>query len=678
MKQYWYTKLSVLPALMLAGGLVGCNSNEFLRQESRQVEEQSASLAPKVKRTNSFVGGKTQAGSVKVKPFFNEASTQVNLVNAIVAGNQTITRPRIEQVRTFRQGQAGDLAKDEYRQDDYGVLDVLFVIDNSKSMKNEQKKLGSKLGSFLRFVGDSNWKIGLISTDFSDGAVPSSFISRNTRNFRSVFENRVNRFGINGSNDERGLVQAYRGITNGRWLRPDSTLAVVIVSDEDECSIGRNCKTGNITAIRARDRLVNLLQRRGNAKIFGVITPKAYNRGVCSFKQGGNRVSTVYKQAINATGGVFGSICARDYDDILSSISRGVQNTLRRQYRLTHTPIGGSLKIFVGNKEFTGRFQRNGRTVTLLSQLPRVGSRIRFEYRHGASTIKTRFAFDTQISPDFLRVSIDGNDIPRGDWELVDGRFIQFATAPTASKDIVVRYRKPGQRFGIAFNNPRYVRGSLAVQLNGKPFRDYRFENGRINFGRAIRDNSRIQLSYRLNNGAKLRYPFRTKGGRVSLKRAYYQGKPQQSIPVIFENDELVVPSADFNAGSSLIVETFENQGENDRFDLGRFPIANSATIKVLGGKSCDTSDFSLKDNWLTIDCPFGPDSEFQVDFQEFAQSADRFALDLLDGEVIDNLVVTVNDRPWTSFSRKGNIVSFTERAPQNSRVEISFESTRP
>lgn len=678
MRQFWQTKLSYLPALVFAVGVVGCNSSEFLRQESRQVEEQSASLAPKVKRTNSFIGGKTQDGSVTVKPFFNEASSQVNLVNAIVDGNQAVTRPRIEKVRTFRQGQAGDFAKDEYRQDDYGVLDVLFVIDNSKSMKNEQKKLGSKLGSFLRFVGDSNWKVGLISTDFADGAVPSSFITRNTRNFRGVFENRVGRFGTQGSNDERGLVQAFRGITSGNWLRPDSSLAIVIVSDEDECSIGSKCKTGNITATRARDRLVDFLAKRGNAKIYGLITPKKFTYGACSFKSGGNRVGAIYKQAINSTGGVFGSICDRDYDDVLSKISRGVQNTLRRQYRLSHTPIGGSLKIFVGDKAFTGKFRRSGRTVTLLSNLPSKGSRIRFEYRHGASTITKRFAFDNPISADFLSVFIDGNEVPRGEWELVDGRFIDFVNAPGASKDIVVRYRNRGQRFGITFNNPKYVRGSLRVKLNGKAFRDYRFENGRISFGRAIRDNSSIALSYKLNNGAKLRYPFRTNNGRITLKRAYYRDRPDSSIPVIFENEELVVPSGDFRAGQRLIVETFENQGDNDRFDLGRSPIANTATITVLSGRNCDANDFNLNDNWLTIDCPFSPDSEFQVDFKEFAQARDRFALDLVADEVISNLTVTVNDQPWTAFSLEGNIVTFTERAPQDSRVLISFESLRP
>lgn len=677
MRQYWKTKLHFLPVLLITGGLVGCNSSEFLREDSRAVEEQSASLAPKIKKTNNFIGGRTQSGSVTVRPFFNEASSRVNLKNNLVDGNQSVIRPRIEQVRTFRQGRVGNVGNDKYKQDDFGVLDVLFVIDNSKSMKWEHQQLAKKLGSFLRFVGDSNWKIGLISTDLADGGTPSSFITRNTRNFRGVFENRVNRFGINGSSDERGFVQAYRGIQNGRWLRPDSSLAIVIVSDEDECSIGSKCKTGRIGAVAAKNRLVNYLKDRGNAKIFGLVTPKKSNSRYCS-KKGGNRHGRLYIEGIRATGGVFGSICSSDYDSVLSKISRGVQTTLRRQYRLSHLPIDGSLSILVGGKPFTGDFRRNGRTVTLLSNLPASGVDIEFNYRYGSSTVQKRFDLEGPVSANFLSVFVRGNEVPKGEWDLIDDRFIEFTTPPRASSEIIVRYRAKGQRFGIDFNNPQYVRGSLSLTLGGKAFRDYSYQDGRIRFNRAIRDNSKIELSYKLNKGPRLRYPFITKNGRISLKRAYYRDRPADTIPVIFENDELVIPREDFRADRRLIVETFENMGDNDRFDLGRLPIPSSARFKVLGGQDCSANAFSLKDNWLNIDCPISPESEFQVDFKEFVQKRDRFALDLAPGEIASNIAVRVNGKVWEDFSVKGNTVTFGKRAPIDCKVAISFETEKP
>lgn len=675
MRTFWQSKLGILAVVCGGASLMGCNSSEFLRNESRQeAEEKSASLAPKVKRTNVFVGGKTENSSITIKPFFNEASSRVNLVNAINDRTQSVVRPRIERLKRFQQGQVGNVGKDVYNQDDYGVLDVLFVIDNSKSMKREQRELSQKLGSFLSFVGDSNWKIALISTDLADGGVPSSFISRRTRNFRNVFANRVSRFGTHGSSDERGYFQAYRAIKDARWIRSDSSLAVVIVSDEDECSDGRNCRTGNIGAVAAKNRLVNLLNQRGNSKIFGLITTKTSRQGNCSIK-GGNRVGNLYRIGINATGGVFGSICANSYDDVLREISRGVSTTLRRQYRLSRLPIDGTLSITVGGQPFTGRFSRKGRTVTLHSELPSKGTDIAFNYRYGSSTVLKRFDLGQQISANFLSVFVGGNELSRDQWQLTDNQFIDFADAPAEGSEVLVRFRDRGQRFAINFNNPKYVRGSLKLSLNGKPYRGYSLNNGQIRFNRGIRDNSRIDLSYQLSDGAKLRYPFASKGGRVKLDRAYYADRPDVTIPVIFENDEVIVPQDDFRLGQDLVIATFEDSGTNSRFDLGRTPVGSAMKLSVLAGKGCSANDLKIDGNWLDVDCDVDPNSAFQVDFKAFAQPSDLFALDLAAGETAENVTVRVNGQVWEDFTVSGNRVSFTKRAPADCQVAISFET---
>lgn len=58
-----------------------------------------------------------------------------------------------------------------FEQNAAGLLDVLVVVDNSGSMKEEQANLADRLGALLASVRDSNWQIGLISTDPKEASI---------------------------------------------------------------------------------------------------------------------------------------------------------------------------------------------------------------------------------------------------------------------------------------------------------------------------------------------------------------------------------------------------------------------------------------------------------------------------------------------------------------------------
>jgi len=163
-----------------------------------------------------------------------------------------------------------------------GAVDVLFVIDNSGSMAEEQTALLNGFSSFANVLssvvgGLPSLHIGIVSTDLGGGpfnisgcsgngdngtlqAVPRSagctaptdaFIkdtvnpdgSRNT-NYTGTLSNTfqcIAPLGINGCGFEQPLESMRRALNgsnpgNQGFLRADAALAVIFVTDEDDCS----------------------------------------------------------------------------------------------------------------------------------------------------------------------------------------------------------------------------------------------------------------------------------------------------------------------------------------------------------------------------------------------------------------------------------------------------------
>ncbi len=160
-------------------------------------------------------------------------------------------------------------------------LDILFVVDNSGSMAEEQASLAA---NFVRFIntlrsvdgGLPNLHIGVVSTDVGAGpynisgctgdgdngalqsapraacSPPSDAYIRDvsnpsggrTTNYSGTLEDTfscIARLGIDGCGFEQPLESMRRALSgtnaqNTGFLRPNAALAVIIISDEDDCS----------------------------------------------------------------------------------------------------------------------------------------------------------------------------------------------------------------------------------------------------------------------------------------------------------------------------------------------------------------------------------------------------------------------------------------------------------
>ncbi|RYZ48847.1 MAG: VWA domain-containing protein, partial [Proteobacteria bacterium] len=176
-------------------------------------------------------------GSLSYSSSSNEVTQSLIMDNNTSASETAFTqldRPTITDL--FAQSSDLRSVSESFQQNSSasGALDLLLVIDNSGSMAEEQVNLSDKLSPLLSFVQNSDWRIGVVTTDPKDGCL-RNLISKTDQNAMASFASAVQP-GIKGSGNERGIQQAVAGLkgecnTSGSWLRNQSTVGVLIVSD---------------------------------------------------------------------------------------------------------------------------------------------------------------------------------------------------------------------------------------------------------------------------------------------------------------------------------------------------------------------------------------------------------------------------------------------------------------
>ncbi len=219
--------------------------------------------------------------------------------------------------------------------------DILFVIDNSGSMKEEQSKMATGFSGFVSGLGTNlNWRIAIISTDVADGGNFVSFnngsnvLTSTTSNANALFESAVI-LGTKGSGTEKPFKTAEQAIDNNGSFRSDTDLALVIVSDE--------CNDHN-----SADKTSFFSRFNGVWPNKGITVHGILNSSACTS-------SHAVPSAINDTGGLEGDINASSYSSILSFIGTRVSQTVT----LSSTPVE--------NNTLQVSLERNG-TVTVLSK----------------------------------------------------------------------------------------------------------------------------------------------------------------------------------------------------------------------------------------------------------------------------------------------------------------------
>ena len=283
-------------------------------------------------------------------------------------------------------------------------VDILIVDDNSASMLERQQKMAARMGPFIATLGNIDWQIGITTTDTSDGpwGIKGSFIdlkgatgnvlSRYTPNYGDVFKativrdetaNCPNPDAICPSSDERPLqaiVEAIgkRNTDNVGFFRDSASLAVIILSDEDESyALAPNIPVPPqmvVNTVRA------VFGPNKTFATYGIINrPEDQTCVEANTLNSGDRHPSIYaEELIKLTGGVTGSVCDTDYVTALSAIGKSL-STNASSITLRGLPIPESVKIKIEPYDPDLTYVLSGSQI-IFNHLPKKGTRVTVEY----------------------------------------------------------------------------------------------------------------------------------------------------------------------------------------------------------------------------------------------------------------------------------------------------------
>ncbi len=224
------------------------------------------------------------------------------------------------------------------------TIDILWIVDNSCSMIEEQAALAAMAGDFIDFLAAEgfDFHVGVVSTDNAtlQGATP--IVSPATADPAAAFAANV-QLGTAGSGYEQPINFGYQAVTppmsvpggpNDGFLREAAGLALIALTDEDDQSPGTAADWA--TAIEALEADPDAVSFNG---IHGLATGCSDN-GVAAYA--GPRLQEV----VAATGGAEVSICDADWMPVLETIPDLVAQP-QSTFELTFLPVPSTLEVSV-------------------------------------------------------------------------------------------------------------------------------------------------------------------------------------------------------------------------------------------------------------------------------------------------------------------------------------------
>jgi len=525
-------------------------------------------------------------------PNSDEIELRIPMVENSTAGissQMQVQRPSLNQ--GFVQNPDSSEVVDSYVQDDgEKVLDLLVVIDNSGSMREEQSNLSTKLSSLLTSISGTDWRMQFTTTDANDDCLVSpDFLSPSDSDLNQKFADAV-RQGTRGSAHELGVQKAVRGLQGcagyPQWRRPNSNVSVLLVSDEDNCSKdGIHCagedwdNAGYLT-----DYLSTIGVPGVTAKVHGLFHIPGQE---CSTAF---NVGTQYNDLIDATNGTKGTICSDDYTSTLNAISQDLSDNLMKAFSLSQTPVPGTLVVSIDGQLQTSGFTVNGNSVEFASAPP-VGANISFTYdvSFTAGPI-TSVSLDTEADPSTISVFVDGVASPSSNWFLNDqASIVHFTSVPAAGQQVLVQYLGPKnllmQEFELDHGNVR----DLVVKVDQvqAAASTYSVDTSGVkdkivfNSGSIPQDGATVDIDYRHSHEIVLSYSANLSNVDMSSLGV---SNDSGSIPYSLTSSGIAIDSSDFMLGSDLVVTGVSLPGTTTQ--LSAEPLAGSV-FAVQGANVC-------------------------------------------------------------------------------------------
>lgn len=239
-------------------------------------------------------------------------------------------------------------------------VDLMIINDNSPSMMSVQSQIGQKFPEFVTSLAGVNWRLAMTTTDVSSGqfGLKGKFIQSisgqpvvltpQTPNLEATFSSLVERpetldcerSGFDPSkcpsSDERPVlatILALQRADQKSFFRSASELAVFILTNEDEDS---RPATGNTPSVGSIENLQKTMAEQFPGKsltVHATLIPSGDSACLSSqSNQTQDRVNygTFVQNVVQFFNGTVGSICERDYSDVLSRLSLRIRESLTR------------------------------------------------------------------------------------------------------------------------------------------------------------------------------------------------------------------------------------------------------------------------------------------------------------------------------------------------------------
>ena len=263
------------------------------------------------------------------------------------------------------------LREDVFIQRTAEASDILFVVDNSTSMSEEQQALMDNFTYFIQFlVGTAmDYHVGVVTLDNPEDPPIGTLLGSPTyidptmaEDAEAYFMQAVNSIQINPQGTcEVGLEASYRAVTpspeghsdtyNTGFYREDALLSVVIVSDEDDGSLETaDCPTP-LEFIDHAEYGPWFTTFKGSHSsdlvYFAAIVGDAQTG--CSSNWGSAEPGLGYLEVVDYLGpehSTFFSICEHDWSDVMIQIGLAAVG-LRTSFNLSQVPVEGTLEVYV-------------------------------------------------------------------------------------------------------------------------------------------------------------------------------------------------------------------------------------------------------------------------------------------------------------------------------------------
>jgi len=657
---------------LLSSPIACSRSTDFQGNVPKKAADLKAANLRKIRQ--DFPATDIKKGELTLNPENNIATQDIVLRSDLKDETKRIPqllRPLV--TKFYKQGNPGVSRSEVFNQSELGILDLQIIIDSSASMAEEQANLSTKLQPLLQYIQNRDWRINVTTTDTAAGC-SRGLIRKGDANATNTFANLINA-GTRGSGYEKGILQAVNGLSCAslNWVRPNSTVAVLIVSDEDNCSNGLDADCINKpynTETYLTNYLANTLGRKLGemARVYGIYWVPGTDQAGCTTAL---NVANQYHRAVLTSNGKYGSICDADYTNTLTSISQDLALVLNPEFTLSETPDAGTLKLKVNSQPVTGGYTLTGRSVRF-NPAPPKDSVIEASYTVGFSPlpVTSRFALGEAPASGTLNVVVNGKAAAAAEYG-VDAATneIVFAASPAYGADIKIEFKKNVTLLTTFLLNPAIQPASLNVKVNGVGTTEYTLSAaGELVFNAAPQEASLIDAAYKVVLGPVYKYPVAVSDKSIKTVK-FTDASNGQSVAVELSGNVATIKPEDFVNGRKITMSyRLTGAGVLDA-TLPQTPLPNTLVLSA----SPEECSKVLNGTKLTIDCNVQSGTDVKVSWDYLGEVKKEFTATGVPYPEFGSWQVFINNVETTAYKRDGVKVTLRDLPNADAIITLAY-----